>query len=57
MDKKKAEFGSEPVDRARIIVSTTIARDVNAAKWKPAKENVLNLAINSGTDLILFNAG
>jgi len=57
MDKKKAEFGSEPVDRARIIVvdpRRTVT--VNACEVEAGKENVLHLAINSGTDLILFNA-
>ena len=57
MDKKKAEFGSEPVDRARIVVvdpRRTVT--VNACEVEAGKENVLHLAINSGTDLILFNA-
>ena len=57
MDKKKAEFGSEPVDRARIVVvdpRRTVT--VNACEVEAGKENVLHLAINSGTDLVLFNA-
>ena len=57
MDKKKAEFGSEPVDRGRIVVvdpRRTVT--VNACEVEAGKENVLHLAINSGTDLILFNA-
>jgi arsenite oxidase large subunit len=57
VDKKKAEFGSEPVDRARIVVvdpRRTVT--VNACEVEAGKDNVLHLAINSGTDLILFNA-
>jgi arsenite oxidase large subunit len=57
VDKKKAEFGNEPVDRARIVVvdpRRTVT--VNACEVEAGKENVLHLAINSGTDLILFNA-
>jgi arsenite oxidase large subunit len=57
MDKKKAEFGNEPVARARVIVvdprrTPTIA----ACEAEAGQENVLHLAINSGTDLALFNA-
>lgn len=57
VDKKKAEFGSEAVDRARIvIVDPRRTVTVNACEAEAGKENVLHLAINSGTDLILFNA-
>ena len=57
VDKKKAEFGSEPVDRGRIvIVDPRRTVTVNACEVEAGKENVLHLAINSGTDLILFNA-
>lgn len=57
IDKKKAEFGSEAVDRARIvIVDPRRTVTVNACEAEAGKENVLHLAINSGTDLILFNA-
>lgn len=57
VDKKKAEFGTEPVDRARIvIVDPRRTVTVNACEVEAGKDNVLHLAINSGTDLILFNA-
>jgi arsenite oxidase large subunit len=57
MDKKKAEFGNEPVDKARIVlVDPRRTVTVNACEVEAGKENVLHLAINSGTDLILFNA-
>ncbi|MBN9603731.1 MAG: arsenate reductase (azurin) large subunit [Afipia felis] len=56
-DKKKAEFGNEPVDRAKIvIVDPRRTVTVNACEVEAGKENVLHLALNSGTDLILFNA-
>ncbi|APF36473.1 arsenite oxidase, large subunit [Chelatococcus sambhunathii] len=55
--KKQAEFGSEPVDRARIIiVDPRRTVTVNACEVEAGKDNVLHLAINSGTDLALFNA-
>ncbi|KZD21214.1 arsenate reductase (azurin) large subunit [Tardiphaga robiniae] len=57
IDKKKAEFGTEPVDKARIvIVDPRRTVTVNACEVEAGKDNVLHLAINSGTDLILFNA-
>ncbi|MFG1280232.1 arsenate reductase (azurin) large subunit [Xanthobacter autotrophicus] len=57
LDKKKAEFGSEPVAKARIvIVDPRRTVTVNACEVEAGKENVLHLALNSGTDLILFNA-
>ena len=58
LDKKKAEFGAnEPVEAARIIVidprrTPTIA----ACEAEAGKNNVLHLAVNSGTDLVLLNA-
>jgi arsenite oxidase large subunit len=56
-DKKRAEFGNEPTDRARVvIVDPRRTVTVNACEVEAGKENVLHLAINSGTDLILFNA-
>jgi arsenite oxidase large subunit len=57
VDKKKAEFGNEAVDRGRIVVvdpRRTVT--VNACEIEAGKENVLHLPINSGSDLILFNA-
>ncbi len=57
LDKKKAEFGAEPVARGRIvIVDPRRTVTVNACETEAGKENVLHLALNSGTDLILFNA-
>ena len=57
LDKKKAEFGAEPVDGARIIVvdpRRTVT--TNACEVEAGKDNVMHLALNSGTDLVLFNA-
>ena len=57
LDKKKAEFGAEPVAKGRIvIVDPRRTVTVNACETEAGKENVLHLALNSGTDLILFNA-
>ena len=55
--KKKAEFGSEAVEQGRIIVvdpRRTVT--VNACEVEAGKDRVMHLAINSGTDLALFNA-
>ena len=57
VDKKKAEFGSEPIERGKIIVvdpRRTVT--VNACEVEAGKDNVMHLALNSGTDLALFNA-
>ena len=57
MDKKRAEFGSEPVEPARIIiVDPRRTVTVNACEVEAGKDRVMHLAINSGTDLALFNA-
>ena len=57
MDKKKAEFGSEPVARGRIvIVDPRRTVTVNACEVEAGKDGVMHLAINSGSDLALFNA-
>ena len=57
VDKKKAEFGSEPVEQARIIiVDPRRTVTVNACEVEAGKDRVMHLAINSGTDLALFNA-
>src|SRR3984893_15710863 len=57
LDKKKAEFGSEPVERAKvIIVDPRRTVTVNACEVEAGKDNVMHLAINPGTDLALFNA-
>jgi Anaerobic dehydrogenases, typically selenocysteine-containing len=55
--QKEAEFGSEPVERAKIIiVDPRRTVTVNACEVEAGKDNVMHLAINSGTDLALFNA-
>jgi arsenite oxidase large subunit len=57
MDKKRTEFGSEPVAAARvIIVDPRRTVTVNACEVEAGKDRVMHLAINSGTDLALFNA-
>jgi arsenite oxidase large subunit len=57
MDKKKAEFGSEPVEKVRVvIVDPRRTVTVNACEVEAGKDNVLHLAVNPGTDLVLFNA-
>lgn len=54
--KKKATFGDEPTERGRIVfVDPRRTVSVNACETA-GKDNVLHLAIESGTDLILFNA-
>jgi arsenite oxidase large subunit len=56
-DKKKAEFGTEPVEPVRIIiVDPRRTVTVNACEVEAGKDRVMHLAINSGTDLALFNA-
>jgi arsenite oxidase large subunit len=56
-DKKKAEFGNEPVGPAKVvIVDPRRTVTVNACEVEAGKEDVMHLAINSGTDLALFNA-
>ena len=57
LDKKKKLMPDEPHAAARIIIidpRRTVT--VNACEVEAGKENVLHLAINSGTDLALFNA-
>jgi arsenite oxidase large subunit len=57
LNKKKEQLPDEPHDRARIvIVDPRRTVTANAAEVEAGKENVLHLAINSGTDLALFNA-
>jgi arsenite oxidase large subunit len=56
-NKKRAELGSEPVQPARIvIVDPRRTVTVNACEAAAGKDRVMHLAINSGTDLALFNA-
>jgi arsenite oxidase large subunit len=57
MDKKKAEFGAEAVEPARIIfVDPRRTVTINACEIEAGKDRVMHLAINPGTDLALFNA-
>ena len=55
--KKQAEMPGEPHAAARIIfVDPRRTVTVNACEAEAGKDNVLHLALNSGTDLVLFNA-
>ena len=55
--KKQAELPDEPHAAGRIvIVDPRRTVTVNACEVEAGKDNVLHLAINSGTDLALFNA-
>ena len=57
MGKKQEQLPNEPHAPARIVVidpRRTVT--VNACEIEAGKENVLHLALNSGTDLALFNA-
>ncbi|MDZ4791271.1 MAG: arsenate reductase (azurin) large subunit [Hyphomicrobiales bacterium] len=57
LDKKKAQLPNESHAAARVIfVDPRRTVTINACEAEAGKENVLHLAINSGTDLILFNA-
>jgi arsenite oxidase large subunit len=55
--KKRAELGGEPIEPSRIvIVDPRRTVTVNACEIEAGKDRVMHLAINSGTDLALFNA-
>ena len=57
VNKKKAEFGSEAAEQGRIVlVDPRRTVTVNACEVEAGKDRVMHLAINSGTDLALFNA-
>jgi arsenite oxidase large subunit len=57
LDKKKKQLPDEPHAAGRIvIVDPRRTVTVNACEMEAGKDNVLHLAINSGTDLALFNA-
>jgi arsenite oxidase large subunit len=57
LDKKKQQLPDETHAAARIvIVDPRRTVTVNACEMEAGKDNVLHLAINSGTDLALFNA-
>jgi arsenite oxidase large subunit len=55
--KKQAEMPDEPHAHARaVIVDPRRTVTVNACEAEAGRDNVLHLAIRSGTDLALFNA-
>ncbi|HVZ00753.1 MAG TPA: arsenate reductase (azurin) large subunit [Dongiaceae bacterium] len=57
LDKKKQQLPDETHAAGRIvIVDPRRTVTVNACEMEAGKDNVLHLAINSGTDLALFNA-
>ena len=57
LDKKKTQLPDEPHAKARIIfVDPRRTVSVNAAEAEAGKDNVMHLAVNSGTDMVLFNA-
>ncbi len=57
LDKKKQQLPDEPHGAGRIvIVDPRRTVTVNACEIEAGKDNVLHLAISSGTDLTLFNA-
>jgi arsenite oxidase large subunit len=57
LDKKKAEMSNEAHEQGRIvIVDPRRTVTVNACEVEAGKDRVMHLAINSGTDLALFNA-
>jgi arsenite oxidase large subunit len=57
LDKKKQQLPDEPHEQARIvIVDPRRTVTVNACEVEAGKDRVMHLAINSGTDLALFNA-
>jgi len=56
LDKKREMMPDEPHAPGRIIiVDPRRTVTVNACEVEAGKENVLHLAINSGTDMVLFN--
>lgn len=57
LDKKKKEFPGEAVESARIIfVDPRRTVTVAACEAEAGKDRVLHLALEPGTDLVLFNA-
>ncbi|MGA7324638.1 MAG: arsenate reductase (azurin) large subunit [Rhodomicrobium sp.] len=56
-DKKKEQLPDEPHEVSRIIfVDPRRTVTINACEAEAGKDRVLHLALNSGTDLVLFNA-
>ena len=57
LDKKKSEMPNEAHEQGRIvIVDPRRTVTVNACEVEAGKDRVMHLAINSGSDLALFNA-
>ncbi|MGB6540311.1 MAG: arsenate reductase (azurin) large subunit [Xanthobacteraceae bacterium] len=57
IDKKKQQLAGESHAPAKvIIIDPRRTTTVNACEIEAGKDNVLHLALNSGTDLALFNA-
>jgi arsenite oxidase large subunit len=57
MEKKQAQLPGEKHEPGRIIfIDPRRTVTINAAEAEAGKENVLHLAVNSGTDLALLNA-
>lgn len=57
VDKKKTQLPDEPHEQGRIIiVDPRRTVTVNACETEAGKDRVMHLAINSGTDMVLFNA-
>lgn len=57
MDKRKKEFPGEPVEASRtIIIDPRRTATTAACEAEAGKDRVLHLAVEPGTDLVLFNA-
>ncbi|XWN32094.1 MAG: arsenate reductase (azurin) large subunit [Devosia sp.] len=57
LPRKRQELPNEPHERGRIvIVDPRRTVSVNACEIEAGADNVLHLAINSGTDMVLLNA-
>jgi len=57
LDKKKTEFGNKQAEPGRIIiVDPRRTVTINACEVEAGAARAMHLAINSGTDLALFNA-
>ncbi len=57
MDKKQRQLAGEPHAPAKIIlVDPRRTVTVNACEIEAGEDNVLHLALNPGTDVVLFNA-
>jgi arsenite oxidase large subunit len=57
LQKKREQLPGEPHAKGRIIfIDPRRTVTINACEAEAGKENVLHLALNSGTDLVLLNA-